>query len=62
MITAIMGECYGMPTWMACLSDFVVQVKAPWPSPAPGSGLAISEVITDEDLGAGKCMPRSPEL
>ena len=27
MITAIMGECYGMPTWMACLSDFVVQVK-----------------------------------
>ncbi len=27
MITAILGECYGMPTWMACLSDFVVQVK-----------------------------------
>ena len=27
MITAILGECYGMPTWMACLSDFVVQLK-----------------------------------
>lgn len=26
MITAILGECYGLPTWMACLSDFVVQV------------------------------------
>lgn len=53
MVTAVMGECYGGPTWMACLSDFVVQVK--------GSGmgvsgprvleLALGETVTDEELG-----------
>ena len=53
MITAVMGECYGMPTWMACLSDFVVQVKG---SAMGVSGprilaLALSETISDEDLG-----------
>jgi len=53
MVTAIMGECYGMPTWMACLADFVVQVKG---SAMGVSGprvleLAISEKITDEELG-----------
>ncbi len=26
-IMAAMGGCYGVPTWQACLSDFVVQVK-----------------------------------
>ena len=53
MISAIMGECYGMPTWMACLSDFVVQVKG---SAMGVSGprileLALSETVTDEELG-----------
>jgi methylmalonyl-CoA decarboxylase subunit alpha len=53
MVTAIMGECYGQPTWMACLSDFVVQLKG---SAMGVSGprvleLAISETITDEELG-----------
>jgi acetyl-CoA carboxylase carboxyltransferase component len=56
MITAVMGECYGMPTWMACLSDFVVQVKG---SAMGVSGprvleLAISEKVTDEELGGWK--------
>ena len=56
MITAVMGECYGMPTWMACLSDFVVQVKG---SAMGVSGprvleLALSETITDEELGGWK--------
>ena len=56
MITAVMGECYGAPTWMACLSDFVVQVKG---SAMGVSGprvleLAISEKITDEELGGWK--------
>jgi acetyl-CoA carboxylase carboxyltransferase component len=56
MVTAILGECYGMPTWMACLSDFVVQVKGT----AMGvSGprileLALSETVTDEELGGWK--------
>jgi acetyl-CoA carboxylase carboxyltransferase component len=56
LVTAIMGECYGMPTWMACLADFVVQVKG---SAMGVSGprvleLAIGEVITDEELGGWK--------
>jgi acetyl-CoA carboxylase carboxyltransferase component len=53
MVTAIMGECYGMPTWMACLSDFVVQVKG---SAMGVSGprvlsLALGETVSDEALG-----------
>jgi acetyl-CoA carboxylase carboxyltransferase component len=56
MVTAIMGECYGMPTWMACLSDFVVQVKG---SSMGVSGprvlqYAISEMVSDEELGGWK--------
>jgi len=56
MVTGVMGECYGMPTWMACLSDFVVQVKgsAMGVSGPRVLGLAISEVITDEELGGWK--------
>jgi acetyl-CoA carboxylase carboxyltransferase component len=53
MATAVLGECYGMPTWMACLSDFVVQVKG---SAMGVSGprvvaLALGETVGDEELG-----------
>ncbi len=56
MITAVLGECYGMPTWMACLSDFVVQVKG---SAMGVSGprvveLALGETVSDEELGGWK--------
>jgi acetyl-CoA carboxylase carboxyltransferase component len=56
MLTAILGECYGMPTWMACLSDFVVQVKG---SAMGVSGprvveLALGESVSDEELGGWK--------
>ncbi len=53
MITAIMGECYGMPTWMACLSDFVVQVKgtAMGVSGPRVLELALGEQVSDEELG-----------
>lgn len=52
-VTAVMGECYGMATWMACLADFVVQVKG---SAMGVSGprvleLALGEVVSDEELG-----------
>ena len=52
-ISAIMGECYGMPTWMACLSDFVVQVRgtAMGVSGPRVLELALGEQITDEELG-----------
>jgi len=53
MIAAVMGKCYGMPTWMACIADFVVQVKG---SVLAVSGprvleIALGEKITDEELG-----------
>ncbi|MFP4476688.1 MAG: acyl-CoA carboxylase subunit beta [Desulfatibacillaceae bacterium] len=53
MVTAILGECYGMPTWMACLSDFVVQVKgtAMGVSGPRVVGIALGEEVTDEELG-----------
>ena len=56
MLTAIMGECYGMPTWMACLSDFVVQVKGGALGVSGPRVLcgAISEQVTDEELGGWK--------
>ncbi len=60
MLSAIMGECYGMPTWMACLADFVVQVKGSAmgvSGPRVLSG-AISEEITDEELGGWKVHAR----
>jgi methylmalonyl-CoA decarboxylase subunit alpha len=56
MVSAVMGDCYGMPTWMACLADFVVQVKG---SCMAVSGprvleIAISETIAKEELGGWK--------
>ncbi len=55
-ITAIMGECYGMPTWMACLSDFVVQVRgtAMGVSGPRVLEMALGEKISDEELGGCK--------
>lgn len=53
VLTAILGECYGGPTWMAVTSDFVTQVK--------GTGMAVAgprmlemasgERLTADDLG-----------
>lgn len=56
MVSTIMGECFGAPSWMAASSDFVVQVK--------GSCMAVSgprvlematgERVSLEDLGGWK--------
>jgi len=56
MISTIMGECFGAPSWMAALSDFVVQVR--------GSCMAVSgprvlematgERVSNEELGGWK--------
>ena len=53
MITAILGECYGNPIWIASLSDFVIQVKG---SAMAVSGprileLALGETVSNEELG-----------
>jgi acetyl-CoA carboxylase carboxyltransferase component len=53
MVTAILGECFGNPIWMASLSDFVVQTRG---SSMAVSGprilkLALGESVTNEELG-----------
>ncbi len=53
LVTAVLGKCYGEPTWMACLSDFVVMVKgtAMGVSGPRILSIALGENITDEELG-----------
>lgn len=56
MVAAIMGECFGGPSWLAALADFVVQVKG---SCMAVSGprvleVATSEKVSNEDLGGWK--------
>ncbi len=56
MVATIMGECFGAPSWLAALADFVVQVKG---SCMAVSGprvleLATSEKVENEDLGGWK--------
>ena len=55
-ITAVMGGCYGVPTWQACLSDFVVQVKGSVlliSGPRPLQRLTFS-APTAEEMGGWK--------
>jgi acetyl-CoA carboxylase carboxyltransferase component len=53
MITAVLGQSFGLPTWNACLSDVVVMLKG---ASMAVSGprvleLATGEQVTPEDLG-----------
>ncbi len=55
-VATIMGECFGGPSWLAALSDFVVQVKG---SCMAVSGPRVLEVATreqveNEELGGWK--------
>jgi len=55
-VATIMGECFGGPSWLAALADFVVQVKG---SCMAVSGprvleVATSEQVENEDLGGWK--------
>ncbi|MFC1825003.1 acyl-CoA carboxylase subunit beta [Thermodesulfobacteriota bacterium] len=56
MIMAAMGECYGAATWMASMSDLVLQIKG---SAIAVSGprvleIALSETVSMEELGGWK--------
>ena len=53
-ISAIMGECFGEPSWMASLSDFVVMVKGTAMGAAGPRILkeAIGEEISPQELGS----------
>jgi acetyl-CoA carboxylase carboxyltransferase component len=55
-VATIMGECFGGPSWLAALADFVVQVKG---SCMAVSGprvleVATSEMVENEELGGWK--------
>ncbi len=55
-VATIMGECFGGPSWLAALADFVVQVKG---SCMAVSGprvleVATSEQVENEELGGWK--------
>lgn len=52
-ITAIMGDCYGGPTWTASVSDIVVQVKGAVMAVAgpPILAVATGEQATPSELG-----------
>ncbi len=56
MVTAVLGQCYGLPTWNACLSDFVVMLTG---ASMAVSGprvleLATGEHVSPEELGGVK--------
>src|SRR5699024_1772413 len=53
MITAILGDSFGGPTWLAVSSDFVTQVKGTAMAVAGPRMLsvAIGEEISNEELG-----------
>ena len=56
MVTAVLGQAYGLPTWNACLSDFVVMLEG---ASMAVSGprvleLATGEKISPEELGGAK--------
>jgi len=52
-ITAIMGYCFGDPTWQASISDFVVQVKGTCMAVSGPRVLEVAtqEKVTPEELG-----------
>jgi acetyl-CoA carboxylase carboxyltransferase component len=52
-IAAIMGECYGGPTWKAAVADIVIQVKGAIMavSGPPVLAAATGEVVTGEEIG-----------
>ncbi len=61
MVTAVLGQSYGLPTWNACLSDFVVMLKG---ASMAVSGprvleLATGEHVSEEELGG--CQVHSEE-
>ncbi len=53
MVTAILGQAYGLPTWNACLSDWVVMQKgASMAVSGPRAlELATGENVSQEELG-----------
>jgi acetyl-CoA carboxylase carboxyltransferase component len=55
-VATIMGECFGAPSWLAALADFVVQVKGACMAVSGPRVLEVAtgEKVENEDLGGWK--------
>ena len=64
LITAIMGECYGGPTWAAATSDVVIQVKGTVMAVVgpPVLAVATGEQVTPQELGGWEVHARKTGL
>lgn len=53
MISAILGECFGLPSWSAAIADVVVQVKGTVYAVGGSSIITVAtgEQVTDQQLG-----------
>lgn len=53
MISAILGECFGLPSWSAAIADIVVQVKGTVYAVGGSSIITVAtgERVTDQQLG-----------
>jgi acetyl-CoA carboxylase carboxyltransferase component len=53
MISAIMGDCFGLPSWSAAVSDLVVQVKGSVYAVGGSSIITVAtgESVSDQELG-----------
>jgi len=53
MVAAIMGECFGLPSWSAAVSDIVIQVKGTVYAVGGASIITVAtgEQVSDEELG-----------
>jgi len=53
MIAAIMGDCFGLPSWNAAMADVVIQVKGAIYAVGGSSiiSVATGEAVTDDELG-----------
>jgi len=61
MISAIMGDCFGLPSWSAATSDIVIQVKGSIYAVGGSSiiSVATGEQVTDEELGGWELHART---
>ncbi|WP_084592461.1 acyl-CoA carboxylase subunit beta [Pseudohaliea rubra] len=61
LVSAIMGECFGLPSWNAAMSDLVIQVRGTVYAVGGASiiEIATGEKVTDEELGGWELHART---
>ncbi|MEQ8262038.1 carboxyl transferase domain-containing protein [Pseudohaliea sp.] len=61
LISAIMGECFGLPSWNAATSDIVIQVRGTVYAVGGASIIAVAtgEQVSDQELGGWELHART---